>query len=133
MRVVSSGWRVAVVIAALGGIARADEGPVKVANDPKHGEYLTDAKGMTLYVFKKDAPGKSVCVGECEAAWPAFHAETATAPGDPKAAAFSTITREDGRKQTAYKGMPLYHWMKDKKPGDTTGDGVNQVWSVAKP
>ena len=41
--------------------------------------------------------------------------------------------RDDGAKQLAYKGKPLYYWSKDQKPGDRTGDGVNGVWHVAKP
>ena len=32
----------------------------------------------------------------------------------------------------AYDGMPLYYWVKDKKPGDVTGDGVGSVWHVVK-
>jgi predicted lipoprotein with Yx(FWY)xxD motif len=124
---------VAVVALTLAGGARAGEGPVKVVTDAKLGEHLADAKGMTLYVFKKDTPGKSACAGECVAAWPVFHAEQAGASGGLPADAFGTITREDGKKQTTYKGMPLYYWVKDAKPGDTTGHGVKEVWSVAKP
>jgi len=42
--------------------------------------------------------------------------------------------RDDGSKQWAYKGRPLYHWVKDAKPGDMTGDGfLNNSWHVAKP
>ncbi|HOC01350.1 MAG TPA: hypothetical protein PKM43_21700, partial [Verrucomicrobiota bacterium] len=41
---------------------------------------------------------------------------------------YSVITRDDGKTQLAYKGKPLYYWAKDAKPGDKTGDGVNQVW-----
>jgi predicted lipoprotein with Yx(FWY)xxD motif len=32
----------------------------------------------------------------------------------------------------AYEGHPLYTFVKDKKAGDTTGDGANGVWHVAK-
>jgi predicted lipoprotein with Yx(FWY)xxD motif len=45
----------------------------------------------------------------------------------------STITRADGSAQLTYKGMPLYFWKSDVKPGDTTGNGVGGVWSVVKP
>jgi predicted lipoprotein with Yx(FWY)xxD motif len=125
---------IAVVAAAmLAGSARAGQGPVKVATDPKLGEYLTDEKGMALYTFKKDTPGKSACAGECLAAWPAFHAEKAGGSGGLEADAFATITRDDGKKQTAYKGMPLYYFVKDAKPGDTTGHAVKEVWFLAKP
>ncbi|MBL8441360.1 MAG: hypothetical protein JNK96_09070, partial [Betaproteobacteria bacterium] len=45
---------------------------------------------------------------------------------------FAVIAREDGKKQWAFKGKPLYFWSKDQKPGDTTGEGFNNVWHVAK-
>jgi predicted lipoprotein with Yx(FWY)xxD motif len=46
---------------------------------------------------------------------------------------YSIVTRDDGKKQWAFKGKPLYYWVKDQKPGDQTGQGVNNVWQVAKP
>lgn len=89
---------------------------------------LVGSNGMTLYVFDKDAGGKSMCNGPCADNWPPLVApEGAKDSGD-----FTVITRDDGRKQYAYKGKPLYYWVKDKKPGDRTGDGVNNVWHVAK-
>jgi predicted lipoprotein with Yx(FWY)xxD motif len=45
---------------------------------------------------------------------------------------WSVVTRDDGTKQWAYNGKPLYLWVKDQKPGDRTGDGVQGVWRVAK-
>jgi predicted lipoprotein with Yx(FWY)xxD motif len=47
--------------------------------------------------------------------------------------AYTIITRDDGTKQWAYKGAPLYYWSKDTKAGDKTGDGFNGVWKVARP
>jgi predicted lipoprotein with Yx(FWY)xxD motif len=43
------------------------------------------------------------------------------------------VTRDDNSKQWTYKGKPVYLWIKDTKPGDKTGDGVNGVWRLAKP
>jgi predicted lipoprotein with Yx(FWY)xxD motif len=89
---------------------------------------LTNAAGMTLYVFDKDAGGKSACNGPCAANWPPLMvAGNAAAAGD-----WTIVVREDGGKQWAYKGKPLYTWSKDAKPGDKTGDGFNSVWHVAK-
>ena len=42
------------------------------------------------------------------------------------------MTRKDGAEQWAFKGMPLYYWAGDSKPGDTNGDGVGGVWHVLK-
>jgi predicted lipoprotein with Yx(FWY)xxD motif len=92
---------------------------------------LTGPNGMTLYTFDRDTAGsgKSVCNGPCATNWPPlFAAEGAKDRGD-----YSVITRDDGKKQVAYKGKPLYYWVKDAKPGDKTGQGVNGVWQVAKP
>ena len=126
---------VAVIIAAfvVTGVAFADHHAVKVAKKAGIGSYLTDIKGMTLYTFKKDTPGKSMCEGPCVDNWPLFFREKVAAKDGLAAADFGTITRADGKKQTTYKGMPLYYFSKDAKPGDTMGQGVKDVWSVAKP
>lgn len=93
------------------------------------GTVLADEKGMTLYTFDKDEAGKSNCAGGCAANWPPLTAASdAAADGD-----YTVIDRADGTKQWAYKGEPLYLWVKDQKPGDVTGDGVGSVWHAAKP
>ena len=102
--------------------------PVKVA-DTALGKVLVDSKGMTLYTFTKDSAGKSACNGGCAQNWPPLKAEAGAKAGD----GYSLVTRDDGSQQWAYQGKPLYTWLKDSKPGDTTGEGVNQVWHVAKP
>ncbi len=91
---------------------------------------LTNAAGMTLYTFDKDAGGKSACNGPCAGNWPPLMAS-----GDAKDMGdWTVITRDDGGKQWAYKGKPVYTWVKDQKPGDKTGDGfANGAWHVAKP
>ena len=106
---------------------------VKVASKKEVGSYLTDAKGMTLYVFKKDSPGKSACAGDCLVRWPIYFREKVAASGGPKESDFATITREDGQKQTTYKGLPLYYFAGDKAAADTNGQGVKDVWVVASP
>jgi predicted lipoprotein with Yx(FWY)xxD motif len=89
---------------------------------------LTNDSGMTLYVF--DSAGKSVCNGPCAGNWPPLTAMPAsTRMGD-----LTLITRDDGTKQWAYKGRPLYNWKNDKKLGDITGDGfLNGAWHGALP
>lgn len=91
---------------------------------------LVNSKGMTLYTFDKDVAGsgKSACSGGCAAAWPPVLAgEADKAQGD-----YSIVTRDDGTKQWAYKGRPLYTYAADKSPGDTTGDNVKEIWHIAK-
>jgi predicted lipoprotein with Yx(FWY)xxD motif len=97
--------------------------------DTAKGKVLVDLNGMTLYASDRDTGGKSRCNAQCTVSWLPLIADTdAQASGS-----FSFITRDDGRKQWAYKGKPLYSWAKDKKPGDATGDGMNNVWHVASP
>ncbi len=97
--------------------------------DTAKGNALVDINGMTLYVFDRDGKGKSNCNGQCAVTWPPLIADTDAQAGGT----FSFINRDDGRKQWAYKGRPLYTFAKDKKRGDATGDGVNKVWHVASP
>lgn len=92
---------------------------------------LVGPSKMTLYTFERDTAGsgKSVCNGPCAANWPPLLAKAEDqAQGD-----WSIVMRDDGARQWAYKGRPLYYWAKDQKPGDRTGDGVNQVWKTAQP
>ncbi|WP_085902939.1 hypothetical protein [Kiloniella majae] len=93
------------------------------------GKILVNTSGMTLYSFDKDSGGKSACNGGCAKAWPPLLASSsASEKGN-----YTKITRDDGAQQWAYKGMPLYGWVKDKKPGDVTGDKFKGVWHVVKP
>ena len=85
---------------------------------------------MTLYIFDRDTNGKSNCNGQCASLGCRSIADTRR-QGIRRL--YSFVTRDDGRKQWAYKGKPLYTWSKDTKPGDVTGDGVNSVWHIAAP
>ena len=60
----------AVLSLALAGAAVADNHAIKISEKDGAGKFLTDAKGMTLYIFKKDSPGKSACAGPCVESWP---------------------------------------------------------------
>lgn len=95
--------------------------------------YLVDSKGMSLYYFKKDSKGMSACAGECLTKWPVFFAEKVLVPKQLKKKDFGVITRNDGKKQTTYKGLPLYYFFKDAKPGDMNGEGINNIWYVIYP
>ena len=110
----------------VGSPAWAAGAPVKAADG-----ILVCAGGMSLYTFDKDAAGsgKSVCNGPCATNWPPLAATAGDAPGGD----YSIISRDDGSRQWALKGKPLYYWSKDQKPGDKTGDGFNGVWKVATP
>ena len=109
----------------LAGCAAMSNAPAKFTNG-----VLTNSAGMTLYTFDKDAAGsgKSVCNGPCAKNWPPLMA----AAGDRAAGDWAVITRDDGSKQWAYDGKPVYLYVKDRKAGDRTGDGFNNAWRVVK-
>lgn len=94
------------------------------------GSYMTDFQGMTLYTFDKDTTGVSNCYGGCAKAWPPYTSGATAEKTLP--ANITVITRTDGTKQFAWKGMPLYYYATDVKPGDITGDGVGGVWHIVK-
>jgi predicted lipoprotein with Yx(FWY)xxD motif/uncharacterized cupredoxin-like copper-binding protein len=107
---------------------------VFVRVDPALGPFLTDANGMTLYLFTNDTEeGVSACYDDCAAAWPPFTAdEPLSLPGNVEGE-LTTITRDDGTTQIAYNGIPLYYWQNDTAPGQTTGQGVGDVWYIVPP
>jgi predicted lipoprotein with Yx(FWY)xxD motif len=118
----------AILAAFVAGSALAAEPATATPPTMKDGMFVT-AKGMTLYTFDKDTAGKSVCNGPCATNWPpALVADGGKASGD-----WTIVTRDDGQKQWAFKGKPLYAFAKDTKAGDKTGDGfLNGAWHVAK-
>lgn len=109
---------------------------VRIGDTPL-GKVLVDERGHTLYMFRNDPTneGKSVCNGNCAAIWPYLPAPAAGSPTKPAeaTAAITVIIRDDGSKQVAYAGHPLYRYAADTAPGETKGEGVGGVWSVARP
>lgn len=123
----------AFVSLAMGGGVLAMDHAVQKTTKGGVGSYLADAKGLTLYWFKKDTPGKSACAGPCVERWPIYYREKVAAGEGTTEGDFGTITREDGKKQTTFRGYPLYYWGGDKAKGDTGGQGMNDVWFVIDP
>lgn len=116
---------------------------VQLTSSATLGNHITDVDGNSLYYFSNDFNGANNCSGGCAAVWPVYYA------GDNLAQAalgtgldikdFSTITT-DGKKQTTYKGWPLYYYAPNvnganvrEAAGKTDGEGVGNIWFVAKP
>src|SRR5450631_4521457 len=101
------------LVAALGACASMGGAPMAAKFD---GGMLVNSAGMTLYTFDKDAAGsgKSSCNGPCAANWPPL----AAAAADSGSGEWSIVVRDDGSRQWAYQGKPLYLWSKDQKSGD---------------
>jgi len=95
------------------------------------GNILADGDGRTLYLYTKDERNKSNCSGGCLKAWPALLTVEAPQSGPGVAGnRLATITRDDGTKQVAYNGWPLYYFASDATPGETKGQDVGGVWFV---
>jgi predicted lipoprotein with Yx(FWY)xxD motif len=115
----------ALTLITLAAVAATTPAPAAPANG-----VLATPAGATLYTFDKDTAnsGKSACNGPCATNWPPLAAQAADVPaGD-----WSIVTRDDGSRQWAWKGWPLYTYAKDAKAGDTTGDGKGSVWHLVK-
>jgi predicted lipoprotein with Yx(FWY)xxD motif len=100
--------------------------PVMVVQD-----MLTDPEGMTLYVLDTDVAGegKSSCTGACAKEWPPLVAVAEAVPVED----YTVVMRDDGTKQWAHKGKPLYHSAKDEERGHRRGDNAGGRWHVATP
>jgi predicted lipoprotein with Yx(FWY)xxD motif len=116
---------VAVVAAFAGGTAT---GGTKVAiAKSRLGSILVDSKGITLYDFVPDKGGKSSCYGACAALWPPLITKGKPVAGrGVRASLLGTTKRKDGKLEVTYNGHPLYYFVSDRKPGQTTGQGINQ-------
>jgi predicted lipoprotein with Yx(FWY)xxD motif len=101
------------------------------------GQTLTGEDGKTLYIFKMDTKdsGKSVCNGDCATTWPPYVLEDGEEikAEDGVTGTITMITRDDGAKQVAYNGWPLYYFKNDAAAGDANGQGLNDVWFIANP
>jgi predicted lipoprotein with Yx(FWY)xxD motif len=123
----------AMAVAPAASFAQGDAITVSTASSDL-GTYLVGPNGMTLYNLTRDVtPGVSTCTGGCRQAWPPLTvAQGQAVVGDASVTGtLGVITAPDGTLQAAYRGRPLYYWQNDKQAGDTTGEGVGNVWFVA--
>lgn len=105
--------------------ASASAGSVPLA---MRGGMLVNDKGLTVYTFDKDVAGsgKSVCNDKCAVNWPPVLASANDQPQGP----YTIVVRDDGRRQWAYRGKPVYTWPEDQQPGDKYGDNKLKIWHV---
>jgi predicted lipoprotein with Yx(FWY)xxD motif len=115
--------------------AAASASPVVLAQAVgSNGTILVAASNMmTVYTFSSDTAGVSNCTGSCATIWPAVTVPAGQTPtgGAGVTGTLATITRADGTVQVTYKGLPLYFFHKDAKPGDTNGHYTN--WNLVTP
>ena len=88
------------------------------------GKVLVNGHGQTLYLFEKDKHGKSACYGQCAKFWPPplTHGGP-VARGGAKQLLLRTTRRANDSQQVTYAGHLLYRFVRDRKAGQTTGEG----------
>jgi predicted lipoprotein with Yx(FWY)xxD motif len=99
--------------------------------DVKKENYLVGSKGMTLYTFDRDQADTSNCSDTCITIWPIYttiYTSSTLLPTN-----LTIFTRTDGMRQYVYNNKPLYYYSGDKKIGDMTGDGIDELWHIARP
>ena len=121
----------------------AQDATLTIQKSDKHGEYVADADGRALYMFEADTQGKdgagaaSACKDDCAGAWPPFTTEGTTEVSEGVSAdLIGTLKREDDTTQVTYNGWPLYYYVKDQGPGDTTGHDIEDFgaeWYLLTP
>lgn len=94
------------------------------------GPYLVDRSGFTLYRYDRDVPfsRSSTCVDRCTELWRPYLA----APGARRSGEFALIARTAGERQWVFRGVPLYRYALDRKPGEFRGQGVDDLWRVVE-
>jgi uncharacterized surface protein with fasciclin (FAS1) repeats/predicted lipoprotein with Yx(FWY)xxD motif len=81
----------------------------------------------------KDTDGTSVCYDDCQSNWPVFYSQGLYLPEGLDRNDFGSFERTEGNMHLTYKGWPLYYFVNDASPGHINGDGINDIWFVAKP
>ncbi len=127
-----------VLAAAAAASAAARTTPtVKAAQNQKlNTKIVVSATGRTLYHLTTEKGKKFTCTGGCATIWPPLIIPRGTkptaGPGISKSK-LATITRPDGRTQVTYYGMTLYRYSGDRKPGQTSGEGIQKIWYAINP
>jgi predicted lipoprotein with Yx(FWY)xxD motif len=110
-------------------------GPKRVAKAlPSEGKMLlTTTKGRTLYSLSAERGGKFICteMSGCTSIWHPLTVAAGVVPKGP--VKLGTIHRPEGQVQVTYRGLPLYTFASDKKPGQVKGEGLKDVgtWHAA--
>ena len=91
--------------------------------------YMMNATHYSLYFYAKDGQNVSNCYGECAASWPPALLDAGAQLGEN----YALFARNDGKMQIAFKGRPLYRFGGDANVGDINGDGLGDVWELARP
>jgi predicted lipoprotein with Yx(FWY)xxD motif len=101
------------------------------------GRYLVDGRGRSLYLFERDRHGRSACYGACASVWPPLMASGRVTHGaGVNGYKLGSVARRGGGREVTYAGHPLYYYAGDSRPGQLSGEGLNQFgapWDIVSP
>jgi len=103
---------------------------IMIATNPKIGNYLVDANGMTLYYLDGESTSTIKCNGMCLSFWPLFNTKNIIVPSGLNLSDFEIFKRPDGNDQVSYNGLPLYYFIRDSKRGDITGNNLRDPFGI---
>jgi predicted lipoprotein with Yx(FWY)xxD motif len=123
----------ALAVLSISILALAESYTIKTSSDKFRGTFLVNQSNFTLYYFQNDstANGASTCYEECAVLYTSFYVPNFSTPENLNPNDFGTETRTDGKKQTTFKGWPLYYYSRDKAAGEFNGDGG--AWHIIDP
>lgn len=130
------------LVASASLVAMAQDASLTVRESADLGQYIADNEGMALYMFEADTRGEgnaaaeTTCYDDCAEAWPPLIAQDPQAGDQAQAGLIGTIERRDGEMQVTYGGWPLYYFVRDEAPGDTSGhdvEGFGAEWYLVDP
>jgi predicted lipoprotein with Yx(FWY)xxD motif len=114
--------------------AIADARSVRIMNKESTGKYLANGKGRAFYWLSTDAPGKRTRSRPGLRKWPPVALKSKVKlPATLKSSDFDSIVRADGKKQSTFRGYPLYYFARDRNAGDTKGHGLHNAWHLVNP
>jgi predicted lipoprotein with Yx(FWY)xxD motif len=113
--------------------AAAAERVVKRARNGTLGRtILVNLGGRTLYSLSAEKNGRFICTDAyCRSPWTPLVVPRGTTPTGIRS--LDVVRRPDGREQVRFRGLPLYTFNEDRKPGDVKGNGFRDVgiWRAA--
>jgi predicted lipoprotein with Yx(FWY)xxD motif len=86
------------------------------------GKILVNSSGFTLYAFTRDSRNHDACakISGCLGAWPAVVSSAPSVGPGVKRSLVGTIPFGRGKRQVTYAGHPLYTYVGDSGPGQTS-------------
>jgi predicted lipoprotein with Yx(FWY)xxD motif len=118
----------AVLALSAAGIATAATNGTKIKlRKTSVGKILTNSRGFTVYEFARDSKNKDKCVKIrfCTSTWPLVTTKGKPVAGPGVNKSLLGTIKVGKKTQVTYNGHPLYTYVGDASPGETSYVGVS--------